>query len=105
MTAISSVVPSTLINLYEASRQWAERPADQRFASLEELHTACENFKRSAAEADNVNFTDLRVQKVGADDVGLIGSKGIVSAFTHLILRSVVPASQRARQLSARIAR
>ncbi|MGD9632149.1 MAG: hypothetical protein AB7O59_24525 [Pirellulales bacterium] len=73
-------------NLYDASNQWASRPADERFASLQEMHDACANYRRSAAEA-TVRFDQLRVAVSGEpgepQDLRLTGPTGAPAAFTN----------------------
>ena len=62
-------------NLYEAFRQWAERPADQRFWDFPEMFTACEEWKNQAAEAHPL-LTDLRVTTGANAELLLQGSNG-----------------------------
>jgi hypothetical protein len=47
--------------LMQASRQWAERPADQRFASLADLHEAVQHHRDVATEQKSVPLAKLRV--------------------------------------------
>lgn len=47
--------------LMEASRQWASRPADQRFDSLEALHAAVSHHREVAAEQKHVAISKLRI--------------------------------------------
>lgn len=48
-------------NLYQASNQWASRPADERYWNLADMLAATEHHRESAAEA-RVNLTDLSVK-------------------------------------------
>jgi hypothetical protein len=47
--------------LMQASRQWAIRPADQRFTSLTDLHAAVTHHREVAAEQKGVALRNLRV--------------------------------------------
>jgi hypothetical protein len=39
------------MNLYEASRQWAERPPDERFSSLPDMLNTCREYYTRACQA------------------------------------------------------
>lgn len=56
------------MQLYEASRQWAERPDDQRFLSLEELHTAVLQRKQESWTSPN-RMEDMRVVPIEGGDL------------------------------------
>lgn len=47
--------------LTAAFNQWANRPADQRFSSLDELHNAVLHHRNVAAEARSVRMADLAI--------------------------------------------
>ena len=47
-------------NLYEASRQWAERPDDERFDSLDAMFKRTLSYAQ-AAQSFVKDFSDLRV--------------------------------------------
>jgi hypothetical protein len=64
-----------------ASNQWATRPADQRFWSLDELHDAVVVYKHEAKTA-NVKSTDIRVE-ADAGDLRLVGKAGIPASLTN----------------------
>lgn len=57
-------------NLYAASHQWASRPDDERFLSLEELHTAVAQRKQESWTTAPVT-RELRVQPT-ADEDGIV---------------------------------
>lgn len=81
-----SVSAPASTNLYAASREWANRPEDERFASLADLHAHCLVYKKGAAEADNVPLNTLRVHPgTGAEseNLELVGSRGINTRFTN----------------------
>jgi hypothetical protein len=68
-------------NLTTAHEQWATRPADQRFASVLDLHEACTRHHREAREAV-VPLRSLRV--IDSDgDLLLEGKKGTPAHFTN----------------------
>jgi hypothetical protein len=69
------------MELFKAHRQWATRPEDERFTSLQALYDACKTYASSAAEKD-VPFSDLRVENLDGD-VQLIGRAGIPAKLTH----------------------
>ena len=69
------------MELYQASKQWMERPNDERFWTLEEMKTACENYKKSAVES-NVKSENLRVEVVD-NDIRLTGKSNTLARLTH----------------------
>lgn len=76
-----------MAHLLDASNQWASRPADERFASLQEMHDVCRNYRASAAES-TVRFDGLRVTVHQPDeskpaDLRLTGASGDGAAFTN----------------------
>jgi hypothetical protein len=84
------------MELFKASRQWAVRPEDERFSSLEEMHAACAGYRGQAAEA-RVRYADLRVEPDGSE-VALVGGAGLTAKLTHwafgqLAARAGAPAS------------
>ncbi len=64
-----------------ASRQWAERPPDQRYASLEALHAACSKFHDEAVTAD-VSVYDLHAVALNGG-VALNGRANTPAPFTN----------------------
>lgn len=82
--------------LMTAYRQWAERPADERFWTMEDMRNACHGYYRRAAEA-RVNVDELRVEARG-DDLRLLGKNGAPAQLSHyafgqLCSRARAPAS------------
>jgi len=71
-----------MTNLTQASRQWAERPADERFWTLEDLHERAMRYK-SEAKTATVNLSSLKV--VGYDDsnLALEGKEGKAALLGH----------------------
>lgn len=70
------------VNLYEASRQWASRPADERFMTLDDMAAAV-NKRRSRSRSENVSLNDIEVQEVGDDGLRLVTSNATVLEPTH----------------------
>ena len=54
------------MELFTASRQWSSRPADQRFTSLDDLHSAVSGYRADAREATRP-YADLHMIADGAD--------------------------------------
>lgn len=67
--------------LTQASRQWATRPPDERFSSLQALHDAC-TYHREHARTANIQWSDLRVKAAG-DNLTLNGRTGVPAEFTN----------------------
>jgi hypothetical protein len=74
--------------LTAAHNQWASRPADQRFSSLEALHSAVTHHREVATEATSVDLSQLRV---GMDEVEpvLISPTGNTARFTNAAFRQL----------------
>ena len=94
------------MELFKASKQWAERPADERFWDLKEMAEKCAEYKASAVEA-TVKVGELRVE-ANAGEVNVMGKKGVHSRLTHwafgqLSQRAGAPASY-LRELPATLA-
>ncbi len=84
------------MELFHANRQWAERPADERFQSLEKMYEVTRAYAEQAGEKD-VQWSDLRVENVG-DEIALIGKADVPAkvsnyAFGQLAARIEAPAS------------
>jgi hypothetical protein len=75
------------MHIFDASNQWANRPADERFSSLQEMLDACRGYARGAAEA-SVPFSDLRLEKV-KDDLHLVGKTGVPAKLTHYVFDQI----------------
>lgn len=68
--------------LMTAYRQWADRPADERFWDLDEMRGACHRYYTRAAQAE-VAASDLRVEARGGDDLRLVGKSGVPAQLSH----------------------
>lgn len=74
---------TTTTNLYAASKQWQERPADQRFETLDEMFDACKHYA-DAARTARVLMNQLRVQTSDSGtDLLLAGPAGNPATLTH----------------------
>lgn len=84
------------MEIFKASKQWAERPADERFWTVEEMAAKCAEYKATAAES-TVRYGDLRVEALDGD-LQLVGRAGTPArltnwAFGQLCQRAEAPAS------------
>jgi hypothetical protein len=84
------------MELFHAHNQWSTRPADERFASIQQLHDACKAYARSARE-NKVSATAIRTEAINGD-VQLVGRAGNPAKLTHwsfgqLAARISAPAS------------
>lgn len=69
------------MELFHAHHQWATRPQDQRFATLDQLYMVTRAYAEQAKEK-SVPWSDLRVEASG-DDLQLVGKAGVPAAVTH----------------------
>jgi hypothetical protein len=69
------------MEIYRASRQWAERPIDERFWNAREAAAAALEHRESAATS-TVAYGDLRVEARG-DDIALLGRTDAPATLTH----------------------
>lgn len=71
-----------MTTLTAATKQWSERPADERYASLADLDRAVNLFRQQSREASHVPYASLRTE-AGGDDVLLVGKSNVPSKLTH----------------------
>jgi len=69
--------------LMAASNEWANRPADERYSSLESLDAAVRHHRDCAVEARGVNLRTLQVDAESQEEPVLIGAGGTRATFTH----------------------
>lgn len=69
------------LNLYAANDQWANRPADERFWTMEEMLTACKGYAEHARTAA-VKLDDIRCEDREGSLV-LVGREDKPAKFTH----------------------
>lgn len=60
------------MELFQAHRQWAKRPNDERFQTSQALYDACLGYARTAVEVDDVRIDSLRVEAHDGD-IRLVG--------------------------------
>lgn len=70
------------MNLYDASEQWAKRPADQRFGSLEEMRTVCRGYANSARQAV-VPMDAIVINSPDDHELCVVGPSGVPAKLTH----------------------
>ena len=68
-------------NLYEANYQWANRPDDERFSSLKEMHAATKAYAMNAVTS-TARVDDLRVES-DEGNLALVGKTGNHARLTH----------------------
>lgn len=70
-------------NLYAAAKQWASRPADERFWTLEDARDTCKAYADTATE-QTIDLGRAAVAAVNGTDVGLVLPDGAgVAKLTH----------------------
>jgi len=82
-------------NLYDAHRQWATRPADERFENLESLQAFTENRKKSSVESERaLKDVNLKVLEKGSIVINGNSPPANLShcAFSHLSYSVGAPA-------------
>lgn len=84
------------MELFQAHHQWATRPADERFTSLDQMFEATKAYADQAAEA-RVPWDSLQVETEG-EDLTVSGPAGTPAKLTHysfgqLATRAEAPAS------------
>lgn len=95
------------MELFKAHKQWAERPDDERFWNLTELHQATKAYAGQAIEKPFF-YKDLTITANGKEDVLVTGRSGIPVpltnwGYTQLCARAGAPASY-LRKLPAQVA-
>src|SRR5438105_4491306 len=94
-------------NLYDASRQWAVRPPDERFASVPEMLATCSKYWELAQES-SIPVNKLEVVASSDNEVRLVGQSGRLSNLSHwsfgqLAIKARAPANY-LRTLPAHVA-
>lgn len=70
------------MNLYAANRQWATRPADERFFNLQEMRDACHNYSRQARQSV-VMMNSLRIESDEQENLAIVGPTNTPATLTH----------------------
>lgn len=74
------------MNLMQASQQWADRPADERYWTLEDMQAAANELRRASVEAVPLPIGSFRVRAEESGDLTLFGQKEGNSRFSHFSL-------------------
>lgn len=94
-------------NLHEASRQWAERPADERFWTLAEMHAQTREYKAQSRVAE-ARAEDLRFDATADGEVVVRGRQDVPARLGHFAFgqasRLVGAPAGYLRSLSAQLA-
>jgi hypothetical protein len=97
------------VELFQAHNQWATRPADERFATLQALYEQTKYYADHAAESHGVLWDQLEVvPSADSDNLHLVGKEGrhaVISnwAFNQVAARANAPATY-LRTLPAQLA-
>ena len=78
MTGISV----SAVTAYTAHREWASRPPDERYASVQVLYEAART-RRARIEERITETVNLRTEVVGDDDLAIRNTSGRTAALTH----------------------
>lgn len=71
------------MNLMRASNQWANRPSDERFWTLQDMRAAAAKDKKEGVEKEQT-IDSIRVRPVSEHGLEIVGQKsGAVASFTH----------------------
>jgi hypothetical protein len=70
------------VTAYTAHREWANRPPDERYASIEALHEAARARRDRTMERD-IETGDFRTETAGTDGLTISESSGRTAALTH----------------------
>jgi hypothetical protein len=70
------------VTAYTAHREWATRPPDERYASVNALYQAA-RARRARTEERDIDTADLRTEAVSTDDLVVHGASGTTASLTH----------------------
>jgi hypothetical protein len=70
------------VTAYTAHREWAKRPPDERYASVEALYDAARARRDRTMERD-IETGDFRTEAAGTDGLAICESSGRTAALTH----------------------
>ncbi len=74
--------PVSHVTAYTAHREWASRPPDERYASVDTLYEAA-RIRRARIAENAVETIDLRTEAVSPDALALCDASGHRSGLTH----------------------
>ena len=70
------------VTAYTAHREWATRPPDERYASVEALHEAA-RARRDRTMERGIETGDFRTEAAGTDGLAICEASGRTAALTH----------------------
>lgn len=70
------------MNLFQASRQWAMRPDDERFSTLKAMRNVCYDY-HTVAKTSAAMLKSFQVAEAPGNDLVLVGKTGAQASFTH----------------------
>src|SRR5258705_6400663 len=70
------------VTAYTAHREWASRPPDERYASVQALYEAART-RRARIEERTTETVDLRTEALDPDDLAIRNTSGRTAALTH----------------------
>ncbi|MEI6667492.1 MAG: hypothetical protein WCP29_04985, partial [Acidobacteriota bacterium] len=70
------------VTAYTAHREWASRPADERYDSVAALHAAA-CARRNRIEERTIETREFRTEAVASDAIVLHDASGRSAALTH----------------------
>src|SRR5687768_11405137 len=70
------------VTAYTAHREWASRPPDERYASVQALYEAART-RRARTEERDIDTADFRSEAVTPDDLVLRETSGRTALLTH----------------------
>ena len=70
------------VTAYTAHREWATRPPDERYATVNALYQAA-HARRACTEERDIDTVDLRTEAVPTDDLVVHGASGTTASLTH----------------------
>jgi len=70
------------MELFAASRQWANRPADERYNDIQTAYDQALHYAHNSAERKDIDPSTIRAQAID-DEVKLVGRGGIPTDLTH----------------------
>jgi hypothetical protein len=70
------------VSAYTAHREWASRPPDERYASVQALHDAA-RARRDRTEERTIDAFEFRTEAVGSDALVLHETSGRTATLTH----------------------
>ena len=70
------------VTAYTAHREWAKRPPDERYASVEALQEAA-RIRRDRTMERDIETGDFRTEAAGTDGLTIRESSGRTAALTH----------------------